>query len=121
MHGPLRLIRSAIFRAAAYSDGSTLMYTRSMADDLIEYKGQEEFVEWCFDEPHAGIHVFGLTPLPLAGTPPNEVTMEWASPDLSYEGPGPGSGRSVRLRFWHRYVPVSLQLVLLGFFSAPLS
>ena len=42
----------------------------------------------CVPATDAGIHVFRLSPLPRAGTPPREVTIEWASPDLGYEGPG---------------------------------
>ena len=59
-----------------------------MADDIMRFASQEDFVAWCLDEPHAGIHVFRLEPAPSSEGLPENVTLEWASPDLEYEGPG---------------------------------
>jgi len=45
----------------------------------MRYTDQNAFIAWCFDEPHAGIHVLHLDPPPAASGPPR-VELEWGVP-----------------------------------------
>jgi hypothetical protein len=50
----------------------------------MEFNDQESFVEWVFEEPHAGFHLLTLDPVP-GDALPDAVILRWGSPDLQSE------------------------------------
>ena len=53
----------------------------------MRFTDQDSFVAWCFDEPHAGIHLLSMNPKPGAEVP-DRVTLEWGVRAPDDDGPG---------------------------------